>query len=250
MPNDERPTTADDLAEDVRRIVSADPLDVESLDRLLPRIGLGAAPPMFDALTTSDSSHTRRILLDRIVSLGSGVGPLAAQRLDDASWYVQRNMLVILGQLPERPPDFNPQAFIEHTDSRVRREALRILLQDPALREGAICGALADPDEQVVRLALTAAQRGCPEAAVSVVGSLASTGGSEELRVAAIRALAGSRSHAALDVLVNLVQPKRSFFWRIRLTKTPEYRAAVAVLQGLADQPRVRQILQQAGELA
>lgn len=232
----------------IRRVVTAEPVDVKALDLLLPRVGMDAAGPMLDALTTSESSHTRRILLDRLVGLGAPVGPLAVERLTDVSWYVQRNMLAILSELPDRPADFNAKPFLEHTDARVRREAFRILFKDPATRDRAICHALTDPEDRVVRLGLTAAQQGCPDAAVPLAASLAARAPSEEQRTAAIRALGASRNPAAMDVLLALIAPRKRWLWRTRPPKTAEFRAAVTVLRGLVDLPRVRKALADVGE--
>ncbi len=236
-------------SEVIRRILTTEPVDFEQLDLLLPRAGLAAAEPMLDALTASESSQTRRQLLDRLARLGSELGPLVVARLHDASWYVQRNMLVLLRALPQRPAGFDARPYAEHPDARVRREALRLLFDDPAARERAICRALTDGDERTVRLGLTAAQEGCPEAAVALAASLALRAGSGDLRVAAIRALGASRSPAAADALLALVSRKPTFFWSRRPRRGPEYRAAVQALRNFADQPQVQAALRRLGEL-
>lgn len=232
----------------IRRIVTTEPLDLERLDLLLPRTGMAAAQPMLDALTVSESSQTRRALLDRLTRLGGGVGPLVVQRLQDASWFVQRNMLAILRELPERPAGFEAGPFAEHPDARVRREALRILFAQPAARDRAICRALTDGDQRTVRLGLSAALDGCPEAAVPLAASLAARGASEDQRVAAIRALGAARGGDGVDALLTLVTPKKRMLWRRKPARTAEYRAAITVLKGKADQPRVRTVLDQLGE--
>jgi hypothetical protein len=235
-------------ADGIRRIVTKEPLDVEQLDTLLPRTGIAAATPMLDALTASGSSQARRLLLDRLTALGPGVGPLAAERLHDASWFVQRNMLAILRGLSELPPGFDPRPYAEHTDARVRREALHILFVQPTARDRAICQALTDPDERNVRLGLNAAVDGCPAAAVPLAASLAVHGSSQEQRVAAIRALGAAPSRAGLEALVAIVTPKKKTLWRRKPSRTPEYRAAVTALRARSYEPAVREILDRLGE--
>jgi hypothetical protein len=232
----------------IRRIVTTEPLDVEQLDLLLPRTGMAAAQPMLDALTVSESSRTRRRLLDRLTRLGGGVGPLVVEGLQDASWFVQRNMLTILQELPERPAGFDARPFAEHPDARVRREALRLLFTDPGGRDGAICRALTDADQRTVRLGLNAALDGCPDAAVPLAASLAARGASEDQRVAAIRALGAAPGGAGVDALLAIVAPKKWTLWRRTPARTPEYRAAVAVLKGKAEDPKVRAALGRLGE--
>lgn len=231
-------------ADVIRTIVTAEPLDARQLDMLLPRVGIAAAEPMLDALATSESSQARRVLLDRLIAFGSVVGPLVVQRLQDASWFVQRNMLAILSDLPERPADFDPKPFLEHPDARVRREALRLLLRNDDTRERAIHYALADPDQRAMRLGLaTAVQHGLPESAVPLAASLALGAEAQDLRVSAIRALGKARGTAAVDALIRLVTPKKKGLFRRKVARTPEIEAAASALQTFAEQPRVRQVL-------
>lgn len=230
----------------IRRVVRGDPLDLVQLDLLLPRAGMAAAEPLMDALVGSESSQTRRALLDRLTRLGDAVGPLAVERLNDASWFVQRNMLSILHGLPERPAEFDARPFAEHSDARVRREAFRILFGQPAARDRAICQALTDSDQRNLRLGLNAAGEACPEIAVPLVASLATRGASQDLRVAAIKALGTARDPAAVEALLALVRPRKRLFWRRSPARTPEFRAAVAALKPKADDPRVKAVLDQA----
>jgi hypothetical protein len=227
-------------------VLAREPIDVEQLDLLLERVGIAAAEPMLDALCASESMHTRRILLDRLVKLGPQVGPLAVKRLQDASWYVQRNMLAILSELDQKPPDFDARPFLNHTDARVRREALRYLLGDPATRERAIHYALADRDERAIRMGLAfAIEHGLPDSAVPLAASLAAGGASLEQRLAAIKALATNRSAAAADALISLVQPRKRGIFRKRQPDRPEARAALEALSSYVDYDRVRKVLQE-----
>ncbi len=88
------------------------------------------------------------------------------ERLPASPWYVQRNLLALLGTLPEIPADFTPAAYAENDDPRVRREAVKLMLRIPGLRDEALLSALGDDDDGNVRLGLTAALDGCPTAAV------------------------------------------------------------------------------------
>lgn len=233
----------------VRRVVAAEPINVEQLDVLIERLGIAAADPMLDALTASQSVQTRRILLDRLVKLGAGVGRIVVARLSDASWFVQRNMLAILAELPERPADFDPRPFAEHNDARVRREAIRLMLREPTFRDRAIHFALKDEDPRTVRVGLAAAlETGCPDSVVPLAASLAASG-TTDLRLMAIRLLGTSRNPAAADALLTIaVPPRKSLISRMRTAKTPEQRAAITALRAFADNPRVKRALEQAGE--
>jgi hypothetical protein len=233
----------------VRRVVSTEPINVEQLDVLIQRLGIAAADPMLDALTASQSVQTRRILLDRLVKLGAAVGGIVVARLNDASWFVQRNMLAILAELPERPAGFDPRPFAEHNDARVRREAIRVMLRDAAFRDRAIHFALKDDDPRTVRAGLAAAlETGCPDSVVPLAASLAASGATD-LRLMAIRLLGTSRNPAAADALLTIaLPPRKSLISRMRTTKAPEQRAAVTALRAFADNPRVKRALEQLGE--
>lgn len=90
--------TAPEMIEQVAR---GEPIDTQLLDRLIGRAGLEAAAPLLNVLEESQSSQTRRILLDRLAKLGPEVGRLAVSRLADRPWFVQRNMLALIGELAE-----------------------------------------------------------------------------------------------------------------------------------------------------
>lgn len=227
----------------LRLVLAGDPLDVFALDLLARRMRLDAAEPMLEVLVESDSSQTRRLLLDRLVAMGDAVGPLAAARLPDERWFVQRNMLGLLGELPNLPPDFKPGDYLAHPDGRVRREALRMLLRDPQARERAICVGLTDADERTVRLALTAASRDCPAAAVPLIVARATKGATTSQRVTAIRILQKLSHHSAIETLLQITQPRRTLFGLRPPPKSREYLAALRSLQGHGSDARARQVL-------
>jgi hypothetical protein len=235
-------------AEVIREVVNREPRDAAQLDLLVERVGVAAAEPMLDALATSEVMQSRRILLDRLVKLGPAVGPLAVRRLQDASWYVQRNMLAILCELEERPPDFDARPFLDHTDARVRREALRYLLKDPTTRQRAIHYALADSDERATRLGLAAAiEHGLPDSAVPLAAALALGGSTSEQRIAAVKALATNCSPAAADALLGLVQSRRRGLFRKRIPKSAEAKLALEALAAYRDYQQVRKLLSELG---
>lgn len=230
--------------ERLREILSGDPLDVKTLDLLLPQLGVEAAAPMLEALVEADAVQTRRLLLDRLVALGPELGPLAVARLDGAApWYVTRNLLSILAELPAVPPDFDPLSYADHEDPRVRREAMRLLLRNETTRDRAICLGLADDDEQVVRMAVTAAADRVPRAAIPLLVSRVTQGGDSGQRVAAIRVLAGSSAPAALEALLTIAAPRRALLGTKLPPRSPEYLAALAGLHRFGADPRARAAL-------
>jgi len=226
--------------ERLQEVLETDPLDAEMLDGLIPKLGTAAAEPMIEALIESESRQKRRILIDRLIELGSMVAPLAIARLADSRWYVQRNMLAIIGGLPEIPAGFGADDFFRHPDQRVRREAYRIMFDHPELRERAISRSVSDPDPQNARMGLAAALEGCPRTAIPLVVTRATDREQpSEVREAAIRVLGRIDDGSVREVLLGIVQPRRTLL-RTRLpAKTPEYLAALRAIQRFRGDRRV-----------
>ncbi len=234
--------------ESVRVVLATQPVDLVLLDRLLAHAGDAAAEPMLDSLASSASRQLRRALIDRLIRIGPPLGPHLIPRLGDERWYVVRNLLHLAAELPTAPAGLNIAQFTQHHDLRVRREALRVLFKDPAVRTRAICTALTDADGRVKRLALAAAaDGGCPEAAVPLVVSLATGDEPSELRVAAIRTLAAEGGRLSLDALLRLTRMRRSVLGNVkRVHEEPQFHAALAALGRFAGDRRARERLEQA----
>lgn len=224
-------------------VLSDDPIDFTLLDELVAAVGVGAADPLLDALAEADAASTRRALISRLSNLGPGIEPAVLRRLDDDRWYVVRNLLGLLAELPTLPIAFDLWQFLKHGDSRVRREAMRLLLRESDTRARAIVTGLRDADDHIVRLVLTAATERCPDAAVPLVITRATAGANADQRVAAIRVLAATGQPSALSTLLQLTALRRRFFGEKPPPKTPEYLAALAGLQRFADDPRARDVL-------
>lgn len=146
----------------VRELLANEPPHLDLLDRLIPAAGIEAAPALLDALASARERRVRLRLLDMLARYGSAVGPLASERLAGMPWYVQRNLLVLLGRIPDRPANFTAGPLLEHRDPRVRQEAIALAIADPDERDAAVAMALAGDHEPTLRLALTALAEYCP----------------------------------------------------------------------------------------
>jgi len=218
----------------VSGILSHGDAHIDVVEHILDKIGGAAIEPMLDALSTTDSRGMRHRLLNALTALGSVVGPPAARRLAGAEWFVQRNLLIVLGALPEWPAEFDPLPYAGADDARVRREALKLMIQGthrPDLRDLGVQLSLGDADESIMRMGLAAALEKCPP---SVEGALAKCVEHEndEVRVLAIRVLGGLRSIRARELLLSQVLARKVWWRRTRLAQpTPEMLAA---LRGIA----------------
>ena len=218
--------------ERLAELLSRSEIPFELVDRVALRLGAAAAEPMLDTYAAADSRTVRRKLHDRLAGLGAGIGADVVRRLEGTPWFVQRNMLALLGAMSSWPDGFSPEPWVRHEDARVRREAYRLLFRIPDSRDAAITAAVADPDEAVVRLGLTAALDGVPQVAFSRIVAIAEDQGRPaEVRAAAIRALGGVRVATTLPFLLEWAMAKQGIFRRDRLApKSPESLAALAAL--------------------
>jgi HEAT repeat protein len=204
---------------------------IDAVDRILQRSGASAIGPMLDALAQTESRSIRHRLLAALSAVGPLAGPPAVARLHGAEWFVQRNLLIVLGALDEWPPDFDPGEYATADDPRVRREAVKLMLagtQRPELRADGLMRSLADPDDSIMRLGLAAALESCPGAAERLVAQQLDHA-DVEVRVLAIRVLGTLRSRRARELLVQRALARRRWWsWRHRLNPpTPETVAAV-----------------------
>ena len=230
----------------IARLVAREPLDMESLDELVPLMSVDGYAVLLDALAASPNRTTRRKLLDRIAQTSLDISALVAARLDDERWYVQRNMLLLLERLRRVPPGFSALPWTQHADDRVRYQAIRLQLLMPEEREAALYAALEDADERIIRVGLLALQEDFDFALVAPVAQLATDARKEdELRVHAVRALAQSREHVALDALLQVVDGGRTMLGRARLA--PRSPVVIAALRTLAvtwaSNPRAKDML-------
>jgi hypothetical protein len=229
----------------ITRVVAREPLDFKVLDRLMPRVGIQAAGPLLDALATAQSRGTRRGLLGQLARMGAAIGPIVVRRLDDPRWYVTRNLLALLEELPTLPEGLSMDRLTHHADARVRWQALRLQLKLPTERDQALVMALRDRDPRMLRLALAlaVAQQSCPDAAAPLVVSRAADRAlAPDLRALAIRALGLTAAPAALEGLLRLTSAGRTLFRREKLPpKSPELLVALSTLAtGWGDNPTAR----------
>lgn len=237
------------MPDHLRILLDSGTPDSREVNWMVERLGPGAAQPLLDALANADSRARRRLLLDHLQSLGEEIGDAIVSRLPGAPWYVERNLLSLLEQLPALPHGFSPGLYIFHDDARVRRHAVRLLLKQPAERDAAVCIALGDSDDQIVRLALGAALEWCPDEALGIIMERLARGAFDSgLELLAIRVVGSVDDPLAIDCLIDYVVKSRGWFRR-RGHASGSSRS-LAALAGLAAkwaaEPRVAAVLARA----
>ena len=218
----------------IATLVAREPLDIESLDAMLPAISIDGYEVLLDALMTAKNRATRRKLLDLLPLTDLDVAPLIVAKLEDERWYVQRNLLLLLARLRRVPPGFSATRWTRHPDARVRYQALTLQLTLPEERESALRAALEDRDERLTRLGLLAYQKRSSRSVTPLVAHIAMHPRMpDELRIHAVRALGQSRERAALDAFLRLADGGKSVLGKPKLA--PPTPIVVAAVQALAD---------------
>jgi hypothetical protein len=230
--------------------LAASPLNPDAVAILVDRIGGPAVDSLLDRLATAEDRSTRAAIMKQLTALAPGVGELAVARLPEAPWFLQRNILVLLARRRSWPDGFSALAYAVSSDARIRREAIKLLLDSPEHQPSAVTLGLSDGDDGIVGLALTAALDSCPPDAIPLVERIAlDPRRSSELRVLSSRILARTKTPEALQVLLEVIALRRRWFGRRMAPKSPELLAA---LSGLAahwrDDPAAAEVLSHARE--
>ena len=223
-------------------------LDFATIESLVGHLGALAVDPLLDLLEQATDRSVRARTLRVLVAIGPPVAPVAAARLKDAPWFVQRNLLALLRMLKVWPAGFSAVTYARHPDLRLRREAFKLLLEFPEHRASAIMHGLGDENLEIVTLVLRAAVDDCPPDALRPIERfLADWRRPAELRAIAVLALGRANGPNALAQLLDLAGTRRHFFgWRIE-AKSPVVLAAVSVLaRNWGGHPQVLGLLREA----
>jgi hypothetical protein len=211
--------------------LQATPMDHDAVAILVRRIGAGAADSLLDRLASAEDRSTRATILKQLTALGPSVGSLAVARLADAPWYVQRNILVLISRLGQWPDRFTPMSYAGNPDARIRREAIKLLLESPGHTTDAILLGLRDADDGIATMAATTALDSCPPAALPLLERITvDPERSPDLRAITLRILARTRAPEALRLLLALAMTRRLWFARGLAPKTPLLLSALSAL--------------------
>jgi len=106
--------------------------DQEDVAEVIGLIGLPFVRPLIDASSMETDRSIRFFYLKCLKKLGHQVADYAVTSLKEDQWFVQRNMLILLGELgaEDKLPLIRP--LLKHSNSKVRQEALKtcLLLHD------------------------------------------------------------------------------------------------------------------------
>ena len=225
-------------------------VDVEALALVVGRLPeTQSAPILMQALIESPARNIRMGAFRMLAMIDLRVlEPMIVVGLNDPRWYVRRNMLALLNEKSTLSEAVNPAPLARDADARVRREALVLWMRSAGERDRALNIALADPDERIVRAAVKEARVRYNETAVPIIARRLQDDLPADLRAQLVRLLENTQSSNALDALVRIVAPTRSFLGRPRLaSSSPVMLAALNVLATFwSTEPRAAAILSRA----
>jgi len=230
----------------VRAVLLADPPDLSAAQMLLPMLELRSLPVLLEVLELSGDRRIRRLVFDRLVQMGPDIGPLVLARMDDAPWYMLRNLLALLrevqtttpGGMGGKLPHGKMSELMNHPHVKVRQEALRLLVADPVARSASIWRALEDGDEAMALVALEAISNGTAplsqELATRILLFIEREATGPELAARAIHALGARRFPMVRDWLASHVVRRTAILRRRVLREEgPSVRAALEILARL-----------------
>jgi hypothetical protein len=235
--------------EHFRQLLASPNVDAKRIGDFARRVGQSATELLLDALIASDSRAARRRILDVLGALGQAIGPAIVTRLPGAPWYAQRNLLILMNTLETWPKEFTAADYAGHSDVRVRREALKLMLKRQETRVVGITVAVSDTDPQLIRMGLDAAVKECPPAIVPKLATKLNAGTlPTELEALAIQAIGSTTVPAAYTCLWGLAVKRTRWLRRDKLA--PKSRAMLAALSTLKNRwpedPKVVKIVAKA----
>lgn len=141
----------------IRRLQQEGGRNRKEVETILAAFGERAVRLLLSALAEEGDLLVRKSIVDIIVRIGRPAVPAILDNLNDARWYVVRNMVTILGSLgiPDLAP--NIVASLPHPDIRVKKEAIKGLSKLAHPSAVTALGELCFFPEETIALLATAA---------------------------------------------------------------------------------------------
>ena len=96
---------------------------------LIKRIGSPFVEPLLDRLASEEDRTLRYFYLDLLGQLGTMVRESAIRRLNDNSWFLVRNLIILLRNLNDPSVLPSLHGLLEHPHPRVRHELMQTLIK-------------------------------------------------------------------------------------------------------------------------
>ena len=124
------------------------------MDQVVEIVQLGGTdivPTLLDTLAEEDVRRVRQRLLRILTALGTSVTEIAAGRLDDERWFFVRNLVLLLGDSGDESQIEKIAPLLEHSEARVRTQALEAVVKLGGEKASALLVAAIDDDDEMAR---------------------------------------------------------------------------------------------------
>lgn len=142
----------------------------KTIEDLVMHLDKNAVTPLMNILGELKSIHARKVVIEALIAIGPKDIMALSKGLNDARWYVVRNIIYILRKISDKRAVEFLLRTVRHADIRVRKEVIRALGElggggvFQTLRE-----CLEDPEIQVRSAALRALATVSSEAAKRII---------------------------------------------------------------------------------
>lgn len=114
--------------EEIRKILDkGEEIQLEEARHYLTLLQPNAIQPLIKVLGELNNSKARRMLCEVLIAIGKGNLELITPFIDDQRWYLVRNVTYILGRIGKEATLPAIQKALNHSEARVRREAIQAL---------------------------------------------------------------------------------------------------------------------------
>jgi HEAT repeat protein len=122
--------------------------EVEIIMNSIRMRGVQVIPLLLDILEVEEERRVRQRLLRLLPELGDAVGKLVVERFDDHRWFVLRNLAMVLGEVGEPALAEHLAPLFDHSDPRVRQEAVASMTKLGGKRAGELLTKALDDDDR------------------------------------------------------------------------------------------------------
>lgn len=181
---------------------------------LLRTFGKAGVEAIIELLADEENPSRRRALTDMLATVGRDDTSLIVEHLGDSRWYVVRNLAIALGKTNRHSAAGALNQLMEHSDHRVRTEALRsIVALSGDQATVTLTRALSDSHERVREAALALLSgRGSEIVDKELVASLESGNLHVDEQVRVVNTLASRATPVAVEAIERLAA-KRFVIW-------------------------------------
>ncbi|MES3034416.1 MAG: hypothetical protein V4813_10530 [Gemmatimonadota bacterium] len=241
----------------VRQVLLTEPVDRLEARALLALLDTTYTETLLDILAEAGTRGTRLIVRQRLAEFGSEITPRLLARLDEAPWYVVRNILTLLHDLAMQQSGTTVGGetmlrLLDHGQVQVRVEAVRLLLlMGESARAAALHRALDDANDRVAMVAIEALADAAttdgtlPSPLLAQLKAQVDNGTrSDTVRARAVRAVAPLQDDVTRDWLIGLVTHRTRFLRRLSLNQPSQTAAAAlqVLLRSYPTDPEVRAV--------